>query len=271
MNGPAPRHPFAGSGCRLLDYPTATVTTSNTGDYALTWVAEVPAGVPWLTLDTGTVLLPGVTGAGDSYPMELTFDATGLTGDEYVTELVISSEVPQLEVTVPITFTVWKPSIVVNPDWLTRTLEPGQTATRTLEIRNDSGTYTLTWSVAMTPAVEWLGLGLGTAVFPGTVVLPGVTPAGERDGLFATFCAGELPRGVYTTTLEITSDDPDQGLSTVPVTLTIAQAEADFGTESDRGRTQTGRDHQPNNDNRQSGRRSLGVERGRGDAERVVG
>ena len=61
-------------------------------------------------------------------------------------------------------------------------------------------------------AAGWLSETLSSGV---------ITPAGST-GVGVTFDATGLAGGLHTTTLRITSDDPDESQVDVPVTLTVA-------------------------------------------------
>jgi PKD repeat protein len=102
------------------------------------------------------------------------------------------------------------PDISLDPLSFDRVLTAGETADDTLLVSN-LGSVTLTFDIAEAPAVDWLVVDP-----PGGEVSPG-------EGLTATlsFEAGVLPVGIYTTTLEINSNDPDEPLLSLPVTLTV--------------------------------------------------
>lgn len=104
------------------------------------------------------------------------------------------------------------PGIAVEPTELSVSSLPSAVTTRTLTISSTGG-LALTFSLAESPGVTWLD----ELPTNGTVVLPGSRP------ILLTFTAPKVA-GVYTTTLQIGSNDPFNGLVTVPVTLTVAHA-----------------------------------------------
>jgi PKD repeat protein len=109
-------------------------------------------------------------------------------------------------------FAAGEPNITVNPLSLSATLNPGDTATRTLTIGNVStATANLNWGLAESPARTWLS----EAPTAGTV------PPSGSTGITVTFDATGLSPGVYTTTLRVTSDDQDEPQVDVSVALTV--------------------------------------------------
>jgi PKD repeat protein len=105
-----------------------------------------------------------------------------------------------------------KPDIEVTPLALSATLNPGQTADRTLSIGNAAmATYELDWSLAEVPARAWLS----ESPTDGAVAPAGSTPVS------VIFDATGLSDGVYTTTLRVSSNDPDEPAVDVSVTLTV--------------------------------------------------
>jgi uncharacterized repeat protein (TIGR01451 family) len=89
-------------------------------------------------------------------------------------------------------------------------LHQEETITQTFSITND-GKVDLVWEIAAAPAAPWL------AIDP----VNDTTLPGESTQVVLNFEAISLTAGVYTTTLEITSNDPDEQLVVVPVTLTV--------------------------------------------------
>ncbi len=96
----------------------------------------------------------------------------------------------------------------------------GQTLTEILEIGN-SGEQALSWSLVEQPEVPWLAAS----------VTSGELGFQERQEITLTLQA-PLAHGIYTTTLQVLSNDPDQPQVDIPVTLQVACAELaglDFG------------------------------------------
>jgi PKD repeat protein len=88
----------------------------------------------------------------------------------------------------------------------------GQTLTQILEIGN-SGETALTWSLLEQPEVPWLA----------ESVTSGDLDPQQRQEITLTLQA-PLAHGIYTTTLQVISNDPDQPQTDIPVTLQVACA-----------------------------------------------
>ncbi|RPI25950.1 MAG: Zn-dependent exopeptidase M28, partial [Chloroflexota bacterium] len=99
------------------------------------------------------------------------------------------------------------PEIAVAPSAISVSILPETSITQTLSITNYSGE--LTWQLAETPPVSWLS----EAITAGQLAIEGIDIP-----LF--FDTAGLPEGVYTTTLTIDSNDPDEPQTSVGVTLT---------------------------------------------------
>ena len=105
------------------------------------------------------------------------------------------------------------PDITLSPSTLTAILSAGETITRTLIIGNE-GHDTLNWSVTESPAAAWL------------IESPagGATEPTHHALVSVAFAASGLANGTYHTDLRVASDDPDEPLLIVPVTLTVSAA-----------------------------------------------
>jgi uncharacterized repeat protein (TIGR01451 family) len=182
-----------------------TLIIGNEGVADLIWnLAEEPA-VSWL----GVAPMSGATPPLDSDEVTVTFDATGLTG-VYTTMLQISSNDPdEPQVSVPVTLTALVPDVTVSPAVLTATLDAGDTTTRTLIIGN-VGEAVLTWSLVESPATSWSDQAPTSGA---------LAPLGS-DEVTVSFDATGMA-GVYTTTLQINSNDPDEPQVNVPVILNV--------------------------------------------------
>jgi uncharacterized repeat protein (TIGR01451 family) len=111
------------------------------------------------------------------------------------------------------------PDITVSPLSFDVTLRPDETDVRTLTIGNAGSDATLNWNIAETPAVGWLD----ESPTGGAVAPLANTPVN------VTFDATGLTEGtVVSTTLQITSNDPDESPFDVPVTLTVGPADWDI-------------------------------------------
>jgi hypothetical protein len=183
------------------------ITIANTGTTTLTWILNELPAVSWLSEAPGSGLIAPYTAA----PVNVTFDATGLLSGTYTTTLRFTSDDPdQPWLDAPITLTVLSPDIVVAPQAFTVTLARNLSVTHVLSITNQ-GNYGLAWTLSETPTVTWLDeAGYGGAIGPNTTAL-----------IALTFDTTGLASGVYTTTLRLVSDDPDQPQIDLPVTLSV--------------------------------------------------
>ncbi|MBN1887910.1 MAG: PKD domain-containing protein, partial [Thermoflexales bacterium] len=102
------------------------------------------------------------------------------------------------------------PDIAVTPLALVETLGPDGQAEHVLRVDNE-GTVDLTWSIADTMGASWLTV----AHVSGTVA------SGGRMNVSVRFDAAGLSAGIYTTTLRIDSNDPDEAVVEVAVMLTV--------------------------------------------------
>jgi len=110
------------------------------------------------------------------------------------------------------------PAITVGPSALSDTLGLGDTASQSIQISNTASgdaPSNLTFEVQVAPQqsepVDWL-----TAT-PAT----GNVAPGESQAVTVEATAGSIPPGSYETTLRITSNDPEQTETDVPVSLTV--------------------------------------------------
>jgi len=152
--------------------------------------------------------------AGQSTTVTVTVNIPGGAAVGTVDTTMVSaapSADPSLTATVTDTTTVIAaPDIDVTPLTLSVTLVPGETAMRTLTIQNN-GSATLIWSLAENPASAWLN------VNPVSGNIPGAGNVSVNVSFDTTGLAG----GVYTTMLQITSNDPDEPQIDVFVTLIV--------------------------------------------------
>jgi hypothetical protein len=113
---------------------------------------------------------------------------------------------------------VFNPDISVAPLLLGETHNPApQTTLLTLTLSN-GGTDPLTWEMAestnncATPqSISWLA----------SDTVNGILPRNTAVSIGITFDSGALPDGTYNASLCITSDDPDEELTVIPVTFTV--------------------------------------------------
>lgn len=112
--------------------------------------------------------------------------------------------------------------ITVHPQVLTVTLPPGDSTSRTLEIGN-AGDADLEWTLAQVPPVDWLSASPTS----------GTEPPTESTDVTVDFDATGLADGIYTTTLEISTNEPDEDPVVVPVTLTVQTLVPDITVSPD--------------------------------------
>ncbi len=99
------------------------------------------------------------------------------------------------------------------PASMTEVLNPNETSTQILTIRNVGG-ENLNWSTLNeNPGVGWLSETPTSGSAP--------IPPGGSDNVTVTFNSTGMNPGTYNTVLRIRSDDPDEQWSNVPVTLTV--------------------------------------------------
>ncbi|MBN1886352.1 MAG: PKD domain-containing protein [Thermoflexales bacterium] len=137
-----------------------------------------------------------------------TFPAAG----QYGVALTVENSCPgagSLYSRVTKTVTIIAPDIALSADALAATLRPGQTSTHTLVIDN-VGTAGLSWTLSENPPLDWLSASPTS----------GQVATGGRVSVTVTSVA-PLARGVYTTSLQISSNDPDEALLSVPMTVTV--------------------------------------------------
>lgn len=109
------------------------------------------------------------------------------------------------------------PEIEVTAPPLEKTLSPNETSTISFTIGN-IGNVDLLWSLAEFPAADWLS----ELPAAGTIL-----PQGSTE-VVVTFNSAALIPDVYTTTLIVSNDDPEDPGITLPVTLTVTP-EFDLG------------------------------------------
>jgi YVTN family beta-propeller protein len=90
-----------------------TMTITNIGSGTLTFtIAELPGDVPWLSENPTSESLS----VGEALPVEVTFDASGLTPGSYTTTLVVATnQTGDSPAMVPVTMTVTGPSVIYLP------------------------------------------------------------------------------------------------------------------------------------------------------------
>jgi hypothetical protein len=188
---------------------TRTLAISNTGADNLIFVID-DGGVSWLSQSP----VAGTVSAGGSQPVDIVFDATGLTPGDYSAILTISNNDPDEDpVTVPVVIHVGAvgdfPDIEVAPTTFDETVRRGVPLTRTLTISNTGTDYLM--FVINDGGVAWLSEDPAS----------GMVLAGEAVAVDMVFDATGTTTGDYSTNLAISSNDPDEGIVTVTVTMHV--------------------------------------------------
>ena len=178
--------------------------------------APAPIAVDHSTTLTGTATgsLPHTytwdfgdsSGVQAGNPAMHTFTASG---NFTVTLMVANPCTAQYSMTRVVTVYAF-PDLTLDPATLNVMVPLESSLTRVIDLGN-AGSADLVWSLVMTPTVAWLDV---------TPASGSVAPAGSTS-LSAEFDATGLPEAVYTTTLRLTSNDPDTPLVIVPVTMTV--------------------------------------------------
>jgi hypothetical protein len=195
-------------------FPSTTVSytlaLTNTGNCSDTFVSEAttlwPTTIPTTTgplgPDTSTnitvvVGIPGSAEDGDIDVARITWTSQSDTSITACSELTTTSVAPD---------------IAVSPHFLTATLNPDQQITLTVTITN-GGSAELAWEITETVPADWL------FVFP----ISGTVNPSESTIIWVQCDANGLEPGSYTNTLAISSNDPGEGLVSVPVILVVEE------------------------------------------------
>ncbi len=112
------------------------------------------------------------------------------------------------------------PDILVHPTDLAVALGPGRVSTSALTIQN-VGSAALAWAVTPSPAVTWLD----------AAPLSGSLAPAASAVVAITLTAPSTIAEPYTTTLWVTSDDPDAPEIPVPVMLTVIACQSIAGVD----------------------------------------
>ena len=108
------------------------------------------------------------------------------------------------------------PEITLNPDAITETLLPNGNSVKNLII-NNFGQIDLNYSISVEENKDIPGDITWVLVVPDN----GIVESGSKDTVLVKFNATGLEEGIYTANLKITSNDPDNSVITIPVTLSI--------------------------------------------------
>jgi uncharacterized membrane protein len=203
---------------------TQQFTIQNSGDADLTGSITTPAGYTVAVAGRNTSVSKGAfgtqetdrntlsfnIGAGVTTTYSLTFAPTAAVA--YNGTVVVSSNDTD-ESTVNITVTgsgYIPPTISLTDTALSAAVVHDAEATDTFTI-NNSGSQSLTFSITENPAVSW---------FSASPVSGSIAGGGSRL-VTGSFTADNLLPGTYNTTLQISSNDPDDPSLTVTVQLVV--------------------------------------------------
>jgi PKD repeat protein len=169
-----------------------------------------------------TVTFTGTVDASSTAPVSYNWDFgdghtaegsvvehTYTVSDTYTVDMDAQNCAGSSSAAYPVTVT-GLPGISVSRQYLDIEAQYSQTVTSTLEIGN-SGEKALTWSLAELPDAAWMD----------ESAISGELGPQERQEILLTI-QSPLAHGVYTTTLQIQSNDPDHALIDIPVTLEVA-------------------------------------------------
>ncbi len=182
-----------------------SLTISNDGSGYLTWGAE--EGCAWLTLDPPTGVIP----AAAYEIVDVCTDAAGLPPGVYSCIITIGSNDPHTpSVAVPVDLTVLPtPDIEIEPPELAFELPHGTTDSQSLTVMN-AGTTSLVW------AVEDTVLELSFDPSGGFVA-----PGGSIEIEVTVYAAWGYDVGAHEWQFSFITNDPDEPVVDVPVTVTI--------------------------------------------------
>jgi hypothetical protein len=128
-------------------------------------------------------------------------------------QLVIRAATATLSDTATVNLVVENYSQKLSPHAFSVTLTPNASVTHTLTLSN-GGSAALEWGpVAENPAATWLT----------TTPVSGTLAAGTTTSAALTFDSTGLNGGTYTTTLQMPTNDPEETLVNIPITLRVTQ------------------------------------------------
>ena len=208
------------------DTLTYTIVVTNTGNEDLTGVVVTetvavsttvigPLGTGAWQLVSGRVYTYGVAALAVDQEETLTLTVevaeAAAAGQKITNKVEVSGDgVPAAQDT-DMTIVQGLPGIDVSPGVVDILLRQGETAEETLTLEN-LGDAELNWTLDEIPEVDWLS----ATPISGTVAVE------ASEVLTVSFDPSGLKRGAtYTTTLAISSDDPEEPLVEVSVSLTV--------------------------------------------------
>lgn len=205
---------------QVVDRVWITDTTSATFTMVETWTNS---------LDLRTYML--TTGSADTTASTLAWEVSNATPNAWHTMTKTLQVAGAMWTSGYLTGTLWiedadpqlgsrllqlrhaVPDIEVSPAVLAMTLYPSQTNTAMLTISN-AGHAELSWSAAENPVASWLDVNPTS----------GTIAASSQASVGVTLDSAGLSPGTVSTSVQITTNDPDESLVSIPVTLTVACA-----------------------------------------------
>lgn len=214
-----------------------TLTIANTGSTTLNWsifednspalipeavACDAPGDIPWVSVSPTS----GTTAAGSSNEVTVTFDTTGLAEGTYTASLCVESNDPG-EPLIPVTITldVLDVKIGITPTSLSAAVGVNAVEAQVLTIAN-TGSSKLNWSIFKDNSLALIPEAVACDApedVPWVNVSPtsGSTAAFSSDKVTITFDAIGLAENTYNASLCVESNDPDEPVVPVPITLDV--------------------------------------------------
>ncbi len=207
----------------LSDFPAYVPGGNYTNNSPLSAFDGQMTGGVW-TL-TAADLAAGDTGTIDQWCIEFNTTGGGPTPTTTPTPTVTRTPVPPTTTPTPVPQI---PDINPNPGSFTEThASPPQTTNDVLILENP-GNGTLTWTITEGAAAGVAGLCDVPSDLTWLTVNPlnGSTPGGGSSPVTLTYNSASLANGAYTGNLCIASNDPDEPVVAIPITLNVGPATA---------------------------------------------
>ncbi len=195
--------PFPTSAVALIEAPAGCQV--HPAMARVTCTLSLPAGSPPVTAGLSLILTSTTVYSG---PL---FNAAWVQSS--LPDPIPTNNLAQALVTVGL----FSPTVAVSPSDLSVTLTAGLSTTRWLTLTNE-GLGKLYWLLGPAPPVPWLEAS----------PLSGTLAPSESVAVAVHLDAGDLEPGLYTTSLEIASNDPLQPLVGIPVTLSVRPAGGNY-------------------------------------------
>ena len=176
-----------------------------------------------------TVNGPATVSDGSPYAITVSYDEAGMTAiDKLYGYFTIGSDPgnPGNIATVRVSLEyLGTPDIDINPTALAATVEQQASLTQTLSISSSGGV--MDWNIVTPGSAETLCKGVGDIEWLDASPSSGTLSPGQTD-LAVTYDAADLAVGIYTDNLCVSSNDPDEPVLSVPVTMTVVVVDGFF-------------------------------------------